>query len=135
MYWFYTAQLRSKVFSGILDQAKTGGMGSKEFELTHAQNSFFQLAGPNINGYAFGNPEKLSETIKQVMKEKDNFPDLGEIYSNVSFIPARNRQSVVDEVSGGLSGLITYLETNKDSLKEQRVENGTHELFGNLKRK
>jgi hypothetical protein len=73
-------------------------MGSKEFELTHAQNSFFQLAGPNINGYAFGNPEKLSETIKQVMKEKDNFPDLGEIYSNVSFIPARNRQSVVDEV-------------------------------------
>jgi len=32
------------------------------------------------------------------MKEKDNFPDLGEIYSNVSFIPARNRQSVVDEV-------------------------------------
>lgn len=77
----------------------------------------------------------MSETIKQVMKEKDNFPDLGEIYSNVSFIPARNRQSVVDEVSGGLSGLITYLETNKDSLKEQRVENGTHELFGNLKRK
>ncbi len=135
VFWFYTAQLRSRVFRGILDQAKVGGMGSAGFELMHAQNSFYQLAGPYINGYAFGFPDQLLAVVEKVSKEKENFPDLSKIYPNVSFIPQAGRQAIVDEVVGGMSGLTSYIKENKESLKQQRIETGAHEQFGNLKSK
>ena len=135
VFWFYTAQLRSRVFRGILDQAKVGGMGSAGFELMHAQNSFYQLAGPYINGYAFGHPEQLLAIVEDVSKEKEDFPDFSKLYPKVSFIPPASRPAIVDEVVGGMSGLSSYIKENGESLKQQRIESGADERFGNLNSK
>ena len=53
IYWFYSAQYRGRQFGVLLDQTKMGSIGSPGFELLHAQNAFYQLVGPYINGYAF----------------------------------------------------------------------------------
>jgi hypothetical protein len=52
VYWFYSAQYRGRQFGVLLDQTKMGTIGSPGFELLHAQNAFYQLVGPYINGYA-----------------------------------------------------------------------------------
>src|ERR1044072_6346532 len=53
VYWFYSAQFRGRQFGVLLDQARMGSIGSPGFELFHAQNAFYQLVGPYINGYGF----------------------------------------------------------------------------------
>src|SRR3954454_21931432 len=53
VYWFYSAQYRGRLFGSLIDQEKTGSIGSPGFELLHATAAFQQLVGPYINGYAF----------------------------------------------------------------------------------
>ena len=59
VYWFYSAQYRGRQFGVLLDPIKKGSIGEAGFELLQAQNAFFQLAGPYINGYAFGDTDSL----------------------------------------------------------------------------
>src|ERR1044071_3883982 len=59
VYWFYSAQYRGRQFGVLLDQGKMGSIGRPGFELLHAQNAFYQLVGPYINGYAFGDIDGL----------------------------------------------------------------------------
>ena len=66
VYWFYSAQYRGRQFGVLLDQSKMGGIGDTGFELLHAQDAFYQLTGPYINGYAFGDAEALIKIIEKV---------------------------------------------------------------------
>src|ERR1044071_3318273 len=59
VYWFYSAQYRGRQFGILLDQTRMGSIGDPGFELLHAQNAFYQLVGPYINGYAFGDIDGL----------------------------------------------------------------------------
>ena len=133
VYWFYSAQMRSRVFNGILDQSKLGGLGSAGFELMHAQNSFFQLVGPFINGYAFGDLDKLQHTLERVRKEEKDFPDLAAIYKMVSFIPQAERSAIIEQVFSGLSDFIEFIDNERESIINQRIETGAEDKFGNLK--
>lgn len=76
IYWFYTAQFRGRQFGMILDQSKMGGIGSRGFELLQAQNAFYQLVGPYINGYAFSDMDALAKIVERVQKEGRQIPDL-----------------------------------------------------------
>src|SRR6266498_4601889 len=69
VYWFYSAQYRGRQFGVLLDQSKMGSIGSAGFELLQAQNAFFQLVGPYINGYAFGDTDGLVKVVERVQKE------------------------------------------------------------------
>src|SRR5438128_8946666 len=80
VYWFYSAQYRGRQFGLLLDQSKMGSIGSVGFELLHAQNAFFQLVGPYINGYAFGDTNGLAKVVERVQKEGRRIPDLQTIY-------------------------------------------------------
>src|SRR6266481_9086951 len=66
VYWFYSAQYRGRQFGVLLNKEKMGSIGDTGFELLQAQNAFFQLAGPYINGYAFGDIEALMKVVKRV---------------------------------------------------------------------
>jgi hypothetical protein len=124
VYWFYTAQYRARVFTSILDKEKIGSIGSEAFELKQAYNSFNQLAGTYINGYGFGDLGTLERTLKKVVEEGEILPKYGEIYPGVAFAPEGTWAGKNEEVSKGLSGLIEYIKTNADAMKEQRKKNG-----------
>src|SRR5438093_13478016 len=85
VYWFYTAQYRGRQFGILLDQSKMGSIGSPGFELLQAQNAFFQLVGPYINGYAFGDMDGLVKIVERVQKEGRRIPDLEAAYPGVTF--------------------------------------------------
>jgi hypothetical protein len=85
VYWFYTAQYRGRQFGMFLDQSKMGSIGSPGFELLQAQNAFFQLVGPYINGYAFGDTDGLVKVVERAQQEGRKIPDLQAAYPNVTF--------------------------------------------------
>jgi hypothetical protein len=124
VYWFYTAQYRGRVFSAILDKEKIGSIGAEAFELKQAYNSFNELAGIYINGYAFGDLAKLEKTLTKVVEEGKAIPKYGEIYPAIKFIPEEMWAEKNKEVSAGLSTLIERIKNNADFIKEQRKKNG-----------
>ncbi|MGC9991258.1 MAG: hypothetical protein ABSD52_02510 [Candidatus Cybelea sp.] len=132
VYWFYTAQYRARQVSVFLDTSKIGSVGDSGFELQAAGNAFMQTVGTWINGYAFGNPNRLIATVRQVQREGRRIGDLHAIYPNVALIdpsrwPAANRR-----LADGMDSLVTYLEQQKDVIAKQRAANGTAAKFSDL---
>jgi hypothetical protein len=132
VYWFYSAQYRGRQFGVLLDQSKMGSIGSPGFELFHAQNAFYQLVGPYINGYAFGDMEGLAKIVERVQKEGRRIPDLQTAYPGVTFKSKSEWQSANTELADGMNQLISTLKDKKDDIKRQRVERGMEEKFSKL---
>jgi hypothetical protein len=124
VYWFYTAQYRARVFTAILDKEKVGTIGSEAFELKQAYQSFNQLAGEYINGYAFGELPKLEKTLLKVVEEGKSLPKFGDVYPKVKFVDDQKWAEKNEEVLKGLSDLVEFIKSNADSIKEQRKKNG-----------
>src|SRR5919197_506925 len=131
VYWFYSAQYRGRQFGVLLDQSKMGSIGSPGFELLHAQNAFYQLVGPYINGYAFGDMDGLAKIVARVQKEGRRIPDLQAEYPNVTFKNKIEWQSAHTDLANGMDQLISTLKEKKDEIKRQRAERGM-EKFSKL---
>lgn len=99
-------------------------MGSRAFELDHAQNAFFQLVGPYINAYAFGDVESLKSTLKRVLDESRTIGNLNSMYPGVAFNDRKQWNAVNKEIGDGLAGLISALEESSVSIRQQRDEHG-----------
>ena len=132
VYWFYSAQYRGRQFGVILDQAKMGSIGSPGFELLHAQNAFYQLVGPYINGYAFGDMDDLAKIVERVQKEGRRIPDLQAAYPGVTFKNKSEWQSANTELNDGMNQLLSMLKEKKNNIKRQRTERGMEEKFSKL---
>jgi hypothetical protein len=132
VYWFYSAQYRGRQFGILLDQTKMGTIGSPGFELFHAQNAFYQLVGPYINGYAFGDTDGLVKVVEKVQQEGRRIPDLQATYPGVTFKSKSEWQSANTELADGMSQLISMLRGTKDDIKRKRVERGMDEKFSKL---
>jgi hypothetical protein len=132
VYWFYTAQYRGRQFGVLLDQSKMGSIGSPGFELLHAQNAFYQLVGPYINGYAFEDTDGLVKIVERVQKEGRHIPDLQAAYPGVAFKSKSEWQSANTDLADGMNQLISMLKEKKDEIKRQRIERGMEEKFSKL---
>jgi hypothetical protein len=132
VYWFYSAQYRGRQFGVLLDQTRMGSIGDLGFELLHAQNAFYQLVGPYINGYAFGDTDGLVKIVERVQKEGRTIPDLQATYPGVIFRNKSEWQSANTDLADGMNQLISTLKMKKDDLKRQRIERGTEEKFSKL---
>jgi hypothetical protein len=132
VYWFYTAQYRGRQFGVLLDQSKMGSIGSPGFERFHAQNAFYQLVGPYINGYAFEDMNGLVKIVEKVQKEGRRIPDLQAEYPSVTFKSKSEWESVNTELANGMNQLISMLKEKKDDIKRQRIERGMEEKFSKL---
>jgi len=135
VYWFYSAQYRGRQFGVLLDQTKMGTIGSPGFELLHAQNAFYQLVGPYINGYAFGDTNGLLKIVERVQKEGRRIPDLQAAYPGVVFKNKNEWQSANAGLADGMNQLISTLNEKKDDIKRQRAERGMEEKFSKLTNK
>jgi hypothetical protein len=132
VYWFYSAQYRGRQFGVLLDHAKMGSIGSPGFELLHAQNAFYQLVGPYINGYAFGDIDGLVKIVERVQKEGRRIPDLQVAYPGVTFKSQSEWMSTNTDLADGMNQLISTLKEKKDEIRRQRVERGMEEKFSKL---
>jgi hypothetical protein len=132
VYWFYSAQYRGRQFGVLLDQTKMGTIGSSGFELLHAQNAFYQLVGPYINGYAFGDTDGLVKIVERVQKEGRRIPDLQAAYPGVIFKSKSEWGSANTNLSDGMNELISMVKEKKDDIKRQRIERGVEEKFSKL---
>jgi hypothetical protein len=132
VYWFYSAQYRGRQFGVLLDQARMGSIGSPGFELLHAQNAFYQLVGPYINGYAFGDIDGLVKIVERVQKEGHRIPDLQAAYPGVTFKSQSEWISANTDLANGMNQLTSTLKEKKDEIRRQRIERGMDEKFSKL---
>ena len=132
IYWFYSAQYRGRLLATLIDQEKMGSIGSTGFELFQAQNSFQQLVGPYINGYAFGNIDQLIPIIERVQREGKVVPDLTRIYPGVALKPKPEWDAGNKGLNEGLTKLLITLKNEKASIKQQRIEHGMEAKFSKL---
>ena len=133
VYWFYSAQYRGRLFAMLVDKEKQGEIGDEGFELSHAQNAFYQLVRPFVNGYALGDPDHLRDVVQRVLKENEKLPDIKAIYKGVSFKDESEWKAEHKMLNDGMAKLLTFLKDEKDQIKQQRIENGNDARFGKLK--
>ncbi len=132
VYWFYSAQYRGRQFGVLPDQTKMGSIGDPGFELFHAQNAFYQLVGPYINGYAFADTDGLVKIVERVQKEGRRLPDLQAAYPRVTFKSKNEWVAANADLADGMNQLISTLKEKKDEIKRQRTERGMDEKFSKL---
>lgn len=132
VYWFYTAQYRGRLFAMLADTKRLGTIGDPAFELYHAQNAFFELSGTAINGYAFGNVDRLAEVLQRVERESRAVPDLHALYPGVAFVPKSQWTAKNAELGAGLGRLASTLSSEKAEIASQREQNGTAARFANV---
>lgn len=131
-YWFYSAQYQGRLFALLVDQKKMGGIGSPGFELYHAQDAFLQLAGPNINGYSFGNVNELAAIVRKVQGANRSVPNLAAIFPRISFVAKGQWQRQNAQLNSGLSAFATSIVNQKDQIAQQRVASGAQARFAHL---
>ena len=131
-YWFYSAQYRGRLFALLVDQNKMGSIGSPGFELYHAQGAFFELVGPDINGYAFGDVDNVVRIVKRVQQANRAAPDMRAIYPGIAFSAKAEWPKKNAELNAGLGKLADSLTGSKSEIGAQRTQNGTQARFARL---
>jgi len=103
--------------------------------LAQAASAFQQLVGPYVNGFAFGDIDRLVQIVERVQKENKTVPELEKLYPGVSFKRRLEWNSANDGLNEGLTTLLSTLKNQKTSLKKTRIENGTEAKFSKLSNK
>ena len=97
--------------------------------------NLFQLVGPYVNGYAFGDTDELVKVVERVQKEGRRIPDLQTTYPGVTFKSKSEWESANTDLANGMSQLISMLKEKKDDIKRQRIQQGIEEKFSKLTNK
>lgn len=129
VYWFYSAQMRFRVLHDILVEESVGSIGSSPFELLQASAAFMQLSGEYINGYGFGDLEKLRETLRLVMEEAETIPEFHSIYPDFELIDEEEWQVKRADVVANLQEMLDYIDQNEEFIREQRRINRVDERY------
>lgn len=131
-YWFYSAQYEGRQFALLVNQNELGRMGDRGFELYHAQDGFFQLVGPDINGYAFGDMDSVVAILRKVQSANRTVPNLESIYPGVAFTNKLGWQRINADLNSDLGKLAVQLTNQKSEIKQQRAQNGTEARFSHV---
>ena len=133
VYWFYSAQYRGRLIALLLDQDQLGEIGDHGFELIHAQNAFYQLVGPFINGYGFCDIDHVREVVRRVLKENEKLADIKTLYRGVHFKDESEWKTEHKKLNDALERHPVFAKEQMEKLKQQRIENGTEAKFSKLK--
>lgn len=124
-YWFYTAQARGRVFSKMLDQEKSKGIGNSGFELKQIFSVFNQLAGEYINGYIGGDIDEWLSICKRVHTEMEPIETFTHIYPKIAFLDDSKMESIVQGSQEGLQNMIKSIDEGREEIIKQRKLQGT----------
>jgi len=131
-YWFYCAQYEGRQFALLVDQKKLGSIGDPGFELYHTQDAFFELVGPDVNGYAFGDVGSLVAILRKVQGANRTVRDLQRIYPGVAFTDKSSWQRTNEGLNSGLGTLAAQTIDRKAEIGQQRAQDGTQARFSHL---
>ncbi|MDA1250125.1 MAG: ankyrin repeat domain-containing protein, partial [Planctomycetota bacterium] len=129
VYWFYSAQIRSRFYVAVAIQNDAEGKPTLAFEQAQTFNAFYQLSGPFINPYAFRFPGKLKITMKKVLEEHQKPPPLQKIYSEIEFQPEEKWNEELGIVRGGLSKLLKAVDLIKPSKGDEATREDLEDAF------
>jgi hypothetical protein len=82
------------------------------------------LAGEFINGYAFGDLEKVKLVIKTVQGEATSVPDLKTTYPGVEFVDEATWKKTSEDLAKELDGLLEMIDKDADKIRAARKRNG-----------
>lgn len=131
LYWFYSAQYRARLFQGVLDESKVGGIGDPAFELRSAHGAFQQLVGEYLNGYAGCDRDRWLAVLARVRHDNQTSPKLMASYPGIAFKPTTEWKAYNEAIGKGLGELADYLKANWATFEATRRENGTDKRFCN----
>ena len=123
-YWFYSAQYRTRLLFELVPTESIGSLGAPAFELQHALDSFFELAGPYINGHAFGDVQSLRKILERVREKNKTLPAFKSIYPSFKFIPEESWPDKNREIAAGLEKFENDIKNRADEIKATRKKNG-----------
>jgi hypothetical protein len=123
-YWFYSAQYAGRQFNAFVNQSKLGSFGDSGFELLHAQEAFFELTGPYINGFAFSQTATTKAILERVRTERTALPDIRKIYPGVAFVDPQKWPSLNAQIASGLHELELQLPHRHSQLKSRSFPGG-----------
>ena len=104
-FWFYAGQLRYRSYlAGHPDIDPTGDPA--------VFSSLFEIVGPPVNGYAFGDIPKLAKTIDAVLEWDRRYPDVS------------LRSDTHQATRRGLEGLRDSIIANAGSIRDERATHG-----------
>jgi len=129
VYWFYSAQYRAQLVRELLDPQRLHSVGNPASALIRAHDAFLKDAGQYINGYAFGDIEKLLKTVAQVQAEGARLPLLKQLYPQIGFIEESRWQQVNYQVSAGFSEYMQLVRANANDLRAIRKATHTDGRF------
>lgn len=123
-YWFYTANIRARIFIKTLNPAKEGSIGAPAFERHQLFNAISKIAGEYINGHEFGDMDKALAALQKVHDEIPALKSMSVAYPGISFLGPTVLQSEKDAVMASLAQTIISLRASKADIKKQRAKNG-----------
>lgn len=121
-YWYYTAQYRKSLFAYMLSD-KRESLDNPGFELFTTLESLSKLSGVYINGYSFGDPDKLITTLEQVQADNHSMGYIGHIYPQLRFLSPMAQGDIIKTQEEGMADLIDAIRKNKESILQKRKEN------------
>jgi hypothetical protein len=129
VYWYYCAQFRARLFQSLLVKESLGRIGAEGQERTKSHGAFHNLAGKYINGYAFGDMEKLKATIKRVKDDNQESPQLKTIYPRLVFLEEKEWPVHCQAIAAGLDEFVVYINDNADMIKANRKAKDTDSKY------
>jgi hypothetical protein len=122
VYWYYEAQFRAKLFQQAIEPAQMVRIGEPTFELSTAYDSFQQLAGEYINGYAGCDLDNWVQITTLVISDNPNPPELDQMFPDILFVERTQWQEINNNVATGLAVLANYISENGELIKRQRAQ-------------
>ena len=129
--WFYAGQLRSRLLNAMIDTEALPekSLGDETFQMLKAHRAFYEVVGPFINGYAFGDIDQLIETLKQVKTSAPDAAAVAKIYSDLPLIPEEERAQRIQDVLDGMDAFIQQVDQNREVIRQQREKTGEDKKF------
>lgn len=130
VYWFYVAKYRQQIMDAVLDNEAAPDLANQ----SNAINSFNDMAGAYINGYAFCNVRKQQKAIRRAVNWVSGHPSQ-KLFNNELKAKNDNRKALVKnalaEIRNGIKNEASYFANreNLNSFKEQRKQNQMDEKF------
>ncbi len=103
VHWYYTAQFRYRFFYSSFNKKD---VSPEIYEIIHTLNAIDQLTGTYINGYAFGEVDKLIQTLMTVKKEMNREISLKLIYPDILFYNEEELNRKFADIADGLDDFI-----------------------------
>jgi len=123
VYWFYAAQFRATLLETVAFKSEAGARAIA------ANKEFHASAGRIINGYAFCDLQKLTDTLALVAEQESMPPNLRRIYPGLPLVADRLWTPASLRIAQGYRELSDEIAERWDEIQSKRDSNGMNTRY------